>query len=80
MTKPITQSPSEKQSNKAKKTLEYLKFSGLAFQLFAWIGLAVWGGYEVDMYFDSLPIFTLLFAMLALFIGLYFIIKTTSKA
>ncbi len=43
----------------------YLKYSGLAFQLLAAIGVFGWLGYLLDKRLNLLPLFTLLFGFLA---------------
>ena len=45
----------------------YVKFSGLAFQMLAVIGIGTWFGYWLDDRLENgIPIFTLVFSMLAL--------------
>ncbi len=39
-----------KPSNKANL---YLRYTGLAFELFAIIGIGVWGGYRLDLFFEN---------------------------
>ncbi|MGL1888247.1 MAG: AtpZ/AtpI family protein [Reichenbachiella sp.] len=39
---------SEKQNKKAPKPYNYLRFSGLAFEMLAFILLGVWGGHKLD--------------------------------
>jgi hypothetical protein len=50
---------------KKQKQSSYLRYSSLALQMFATIGLAAWAGYEADQYFElKFPAFllTLVFA------------------
>ena len=45
---------------------DYLKYSGLAFQLLATVGLAAWGGLKLDKYFGNrFPWLTVLLVLLA---------------
>lgn len=45
----------------------YVKFTGLAFQMLAAIGIGTWFGYWLDGRLkNEVPIFTLVFSMLAL--------------
>ncbi|MEM8966846.1 MAG: AtpZ/AtpI family protein [Bacteroidota bacterium] len=57
-----------------------MKYSGLAFQMIAVMGLAVWGGMRLD---DSLnnrfPIFVVVFGMLAFAASLYGLIRGLPK-
>lgn len=44
----------------------YLKYSSLAFQLFATIGIAGWLGYKLDNYLSlSFPVFLISFVILS---------------
>jgi hypothetical protein len=52
--------------NKKKPVNSYLKYSGLAFQLLATLGVSGWLGYELDQYLAfKFPVFMLLFGFLA---------------
>ncbi|HHP7240497.1 MAG TPA: AtpZ/AtpI family protein [Cyclobacteriaceae bacterium] len=56
------------------------KVSGLAFELFVIIFLAVWGGYELDEYLGySFPVFLLVFLILALISSVVMIIRNLPK-
>ena len=55
----------------------YLKFSGLAFQMIFIMGLAAWVGHTVDKYFEfTIPVFTIIFVILSLVGILYSLIKS----
>lgn len=44
----------------------YVKYSGLAFQMIAVLGVAVWGGMKLDEKMgNGFPLFTIIFALLA---------------
>jgi len=54
----------------------YLKFSGLAFQMIFIMGLAAWGGYSLDKYLElTIPVFTITLVILSLIAILYSLIK-----
>jgi F0F1-type ATP synthase assembly protein I len=57
----------EPSHNKKLKTYNsYLKYSGLAFQLLAGIGVFGWLGYKLDQHLElQFPVFMLLFGLLA---------------
>lgn len=55
---------------------QYLKYSGMAFQLAAVLAVGVWAGTRIDQYFQTdRPYFTALLALLSLFAGLYISLK-----
>jgi F0F1-type ATP synthase assembly protein I len=57
----------------------YLKYSGLAFQLLAAIGVLGWLGYLLDKRLNSIPLFTLLFGFLAFGGMMYQIYRSINK-
>lgn len=61
-------------SNKEKQNQpnDYLKYTGLAFQLFAVIGVFTYIGYLIDQNFmDGKPVFLIVFLLLGTFGGLF---------
>ncbi|MFZ2898196.1 MAG: AtpZ/AtpI family protein [Saprospiraceae bacterium] len=55
---------------------QYLKYSGMAFQLAAVLAAGVWAGTRIDRYFQTeRPYFTAVLALLSLFAGLYLSLK-----
>ncbi|RLD19979.1 MAG: ATPase F0F1 [Bacteroidetes bacterium] len=63
-------------SKKSKPLKNFVKFSGLAFQLFAVIGIGTWFGYWLDSRMQlQVPIFTLLGAVLSLSAVIYYLIR-----
>jgi F0F1-type ATP synthase assembly protein I len=59
-------SPEPSPSRKPSQSNAYLKYSGLAFQLLAAIGVCGWLGYKLDNYLGiKFPAFLLLFGFLA---------------
>lgn len=73
----------EKPSKKQKPYNAYLKFSGIAIQMGAIIGLGSWAGHTLDVKYNTQkPYYTLILALLSIAIALYLIIKeviSTSK-
>jgi len=52
------------------------KYSGLAFQMIAIIGLTTWGGVKLDKVLGlSTPVFTIILSLLGVFAGIYVAIK-----
>jgi F0F1-type ATP synthase assembly protein I len=72
-------SPEPSPSKKSSQYNTYLKYSGLAFQLFASIGVLGWLGYLLDKRFNSLPLFTLLFGLLAFGGMMYQVYRSINK-
>jgi ATP synthase protein I len=57
----------------------FSKYSGMAFQLFAVIALSMWAGFTLDKYLMlKIPIFTVLFSLLAVIGTMISIIKSLS--
>jgi len=60
------ETPEPSPRKKLKRYNGYLKYSSLAIQLFAAIGLGGWLGYKLDQYLEiKFPAFMLLFGFLA---------------
>ncbi len=64
-------------SSKKKRQLDpYAKFSGIAFQMIAVIGLGSYGGVKLDeLYPDLHPMFTLICSLASVAIAMYLVIK-----
>ena len=59
-----------------KKNNEALKYMGLGTQMLVLLGIAVWGGIELDKKTGfKFPLFVVLFPVIALFYSLYSLIK-----
>jgi len=52
-----------------------MKYSGMAFQLFAGIFLGVWGGIKLDALLNSKPWFTVILSLFGIAAGLYSVLK-----
>jgi len=62
----MNEESSQEPSDKKKPINAYLKYSGLAFQLLASIGVFGWLGYKLDQFLSlKFPAFMLLFGLLA---------------
>ena len=58
----------------------YAKYSGLAFQMGAIIGVAAWGGIKLDeLVGTDSPVFTIILSLLGVFTALYVILKDLIK-
>jgi len=73
--KPKGMTAPKSQYQKKESVNSYLKYSGLAFQLLAAIGIFGWLGYKLDQYLSlEFPVFMLLFGLLgfaAIMVQLY---------
>ncbi len=59
---------------------EYVKYSGLAFQMAALILLGYWLGGKIDKWFDfTLPIFTIILILAFMSLSFYSLIKSLPK-
>lgn len=59
---------------------EYLKYSGIAFQMLAVIGLSIWGGMKLDEKFNNgKPLFLLILTFLGIFGSIYGLYKSLPK-
>ena len=60
---------------------EVLKYSGMAFQMLAIIGLGLYGGIKLDQYLGmkKVPVFTLVLTLFSVAIAIYFVVKDVSK-
>ena len=72
--------PSKPGDNPRSAVQTYLKYSGLAFQLLAALGLAAWGGIQLDRHFENrFPFITLLLVVLALVGSMFLLIRQLPK-
>ena len=63
-------------SSKPKQRNNYLRFSGIAIQMGAIIGLGAWGGSALDThYHNTNKLFTIVLTLLAVAASLYLVIK-----
>ncbi|WP_298716279.1 AtpZ/AtpI family protein [uncultured Chitinophaga sp.] len=72
--------PSSRKKQKQKPSNLLLRYAGLAFQMMAGIGVALWLGYLLDQKVDmGFPLFMIIFSLLALALLLWQIVKDTSR-
>lgn len=65
---------------KNKKALKSLAIvSGFAFTMIVIIGVCVFLGIKVDDYFNTSPLFTIIFSVFGIFAGIYNLIRNVSK-
>jgi len=57
----------------------WFRYLGITAQLLVLIGLAVYGGIQIDRRFDIAPLFTVALPLLVLAITFYKLIKETGK-
>lgn len=63
-----------------KGTREAMKYVGLGTQMLVLLGIAVWGGIELDKKTGfSFPLFVVLFPVIALFYALYSLIRSLNN-
>ena len=63
-----------------KKNLNsYARYSGMAFQMLVIILISVFGGFKLDQYLHSKPIFTVVLSISGVIISIYFVIKDLLK-
>ena len=63
-------------SKKQKQFNSYIKYSGLAFQMLATIGIFVFIGYKLDEWYDkSTPVNLIIFSLIGIGISLYQVIR-----
>jgi F0F1-type ATP synthase assembly protein I len=71
-------SPNQKQQQS--QLNEYLKYSGLAFQMMAVIALGVWGGIKLDEWTGwKFPVFTVVLSLVAIAGSIIALIKSLPK-
>ena len=80
MDKPNLSKKKNQPPQKLNQVNEYVKYSGLAFQMAALILLGYWLGSKIDKWLDlSFPAFTISLILLFLFISFYSLIKSLPK-
>jgi len=66
--------------DKPKQTQNSLRYTGLTMQLLVVLGIAVFAGYKLDKRINwKVPVFLILFPLIALGISLWQVIKEFSK-
>lgn len=79
MEDPLSQKKLPKKPSSDNKNLVF-RYAGLAFQMMASLGLAVFAGYKLDQRTGwRVPVFLIIFSLLALAVILWQIIKDTRR-
>lgn len=72
--------PQQPPKKKQPTTNNYLKYSGMVFQMLTIIFLGVFAGRKLDERLQSKkPIYTAIMAMLSIFIAIYFVVRDVMK-
>ena len=59
-----------------KKNLDqYARYSSMAFQMLVIILAGVFGGFKIDQWLHTRPVFTVILSLLAVFLSIYFVVK-----
>jgi F0F1-type ATP synthase assembly protein I len=79
MEDPLSQKKLPKKPSSDNKNLVF-RYAGLAFQMMASLGLGVFAGYKIDQWTGwRVPVFLIIFSLLALALILWQIIKDTRR-
>lgn len=66
--------------NPRKNLNDYARYSSLAFQMMAIIGVGIFGGMKLDKYLAlKRPVFTVLFSVISVILAIYYAIKDFLK-
>ncbi|MEZ4901993.1 MAG: AtpZ/AtpI family protein [Spirosomataceae bacterium] len=76
----MTDTPERPKSNDTQKINHYAKYSGIAFQMLATIGLGVYVGLKLDAWLQlQFPVWTLILSLGSVATSLYLLIKQVPK-
>lgn len=71
-------SPSTKHGSQYTRSLNhYARYSGMAFEMMFIIALGVFGGYKLDQWLHTTPLFILICSLAGVAIAFYVVIKDT---
>ena len=75
------QPPKPKAKKESRPPLEsYARYSSLAFQMFAIIGLGIYGGFKLDQWLKmKFPVFTVLLSIISVAAAIYTAVKDLLK-
>jgi F0F1-type ATP synthase assembly protein I len=62
-------------SDPKKNLNQYARYSSMAFQMLVIILAGVFGGFKIDQWLHSRPVFTVILSLLAVFLSIYFVVK-----
>ena len=63
------------QKKKENRPKFFMKYSSMATQMIVIIGGASWGGFKLDNYWHTLPVFTVILSLSGVGLAIYFSIK-----
>lgn len=69
----------EESKEKKNRLSAYAKYSGLAFQMIGVILIGSFGGIKLDEYLNTLPLFTIVFTLIAVCLAMGLVIKDFLK-
>jgi F0F1-type ATP synthase assembly protein I len=76
----IKSNPDESEPGNKNQANEYLKYTGLAFQMLAVIGVSVWAGLKLDEKFmGGKPVFLIILTFLGIFGSIYTLYRSLPK-
>lgn len=65
-----------KNQSPQKQPNNFLKYSNMAIQMAAIIGIGSWAGYKLDQYYtNETPVFTIILSLVSIFAALYLTLK-----
>lgn len=70
---------SGRNNRKLKQSEQFIKFTGLGFQWLLTFGLMGVGGYYLDTWLGTLPLFLVIFLITALVGNIYLVLRATGK-
>ena len=72
--------PQNKDKKKQKSVNQYIRFTGIVFQMMGIIGAGTWFGIWLDgQQGENSQLFTIIFSLLSVFAALYLVIKDVMK-
>jgi len=75
----MAKAKSDKNNRRLRQSEQFLRFTGLGFQWLLTFGLMGFLGYELDVWLNTLPLFLVIFLILALVGNIYLVIRITNK-
>lgn len=77
----MTDHKESKKPNRSNRIRNYARFSGIAFQMIAIIGLGSYGGVKLDeAYPNEYSLYTIIFSLLAVALAMYYVIRQVSDS
>ncbi|MGB1205575.1 MAG: AtpZ/AtpI family protein [Chitinophagales bacterium] len=75
----MAKQPQDQKDKKALLDSSYVRYSSVGFQMIGIILLGTFGGIELDKYWQSSPLFTILFVVLAVVFAMVIVIRSVTK-